>query len=163
MTSPFANARSLAAPERYNGFSHCRPLRVQQLVRSAPMLATLTLTAPTPSPPRLPFPVWRYLAKIWLTLHVVAIYNAFLQPQQDCRVVRVSALALQSPLQHAVNDVAGDVVCFSPSPNTVRPPRRVSPTPLLHFASLPRGRVLTAPRDIPPILDSIFSLLIKQK
>lgn len=83
------------------------------------MLATLTLTASTPSPPSLPFPIGgtSHLAKIWLARLVVTIYNALLQSEQDCRVVRVAALALQSPLQHTVNDIAGDSMFYGPARN----------------------------------------------
>jgi hypothetical protein len=35
--------------------------------------------------------------------------------QQDRRIVGVSALALQSPLQHAAHDVSGDSVFYGPA------------------------------------------------
>jgi len=77
------------------------------------MLDTSALTAPTPSPTLL----WlEYLAKIWLA-RLLTIYNAVFQAQQDRRVVRVAALALQSSLQHAAHDVAGYSVFYGPARN----------------------------------------------
>ncbi|EUC20752.1 hypothetical protein PMI06_009804 [Burkholderia sp. BT03] len=77
------------------------------------MLATLTPTAPAPSPTLL----WLAVHRKDLLASLFTIYNAVFQSQQDCRVVRVTALALQPSLQHAVNDVAGDSVFYCPARN----------------------------------------------